>query len=153
NDDHVFGSVAYMSPEQATGRAVSVASDWYNVGVMLFQALVGRLPFEGSALDVIEAKRTREPFPPSAYDSHVPDDLNALCIDLLRRDPVDRPTESAVLRRLSAHVDRIKPPAARPSRVREVPFVGRDAERAALWDAYEAMRRGSPVIVHVYGSS
>jgi serine/threonine protein kinase len=152
-DDHVFGSVAYMSPEQATGRAMSVASDWYSVGVMLFQALVGRLPFEGAPLDVIDAKRTRDPFPPSAYDSQVPEDLNALCLDLLRRDPVDRPTESAVLRRLSAHVDRARQPSARPSRVRDVPFVGREAEKAALWDAYEAMRHGSPVIVHVYGSS
>jgi serine/threonine protein kinase len=47
-----------MSPEQASGRSISVASDWYSVGVMLFQALVGRLPFEGSLFDIIESKRT-----------------------------------------------------------------------------------------------
>jgi hypothetical protein len=78
--------------------------------------------------------------------------LNALCVDLLRRDPADRPTESAVLERFGTRVDRIAPSGTRTSRIREVPFVGRDEELAALRDAYQTMRRGSPVLVHVYGS-
>jgi serine/threonine protein kinase len=77
--DHVFGSISYMSPEQTAGGSVSAASDWYSVGVMLFEALAGRLPFEGTLFDIICAKGTREPDPPCVFRASVPEDLNALC--------------------------------------------------------------------------
>ncbi|HEY0194999.1 MAG TPA: serine/threonine-protein kinase, partial [Kofleriaceae bacterium] len=56
-DAQIAGSVAYMAPEQAAGEPLSEASDWYAVGVMLFEALTGRLPIEGPPLVIWNSKQ------------------------------------------------------------------------------------------------
>ena len=55
------GTPDYMSPEQGAQSKISKASDWYSVGVMLYQALTGRLPFRGKFFEVMTQKQTREP--------------------------------------------------------------------------------------------
>jgi serine/threonine protein kinase len=55
------GTPAYMSPEQARGASLTTASDWYSVGVMLYEGLTGHLPFIGSSADMIQARQTRLP--------------------------------------------------------------------------------------------
>ena len=96
------GTVTYMSPEQSTGRPLSPASDWYSVGVMLFRALTGEHPFVGTRLDVMARKQTTDAPDPRNLAADLPDDLAALCVDLLRRAPEERPTGEDVLRRLGA---------------------------------------------------
>ena len=90
-----------MAPEQAAGEPLSPASDWYAVGVMLFESLTGRLPFQGRLREVLSAKQAiAKPAAPISLDPSVPPDLNQLCIELLRRDPAERLSGAEILARL-----------------------------------------------------
>src|SRR5436190_17495555 len=94
------GTPDYMSPEQGAQMGISKASDWYSVGVMLYQALTGRLPFKGRFFEVMMRKQTRDPIQPIEIIRDVPRDLNELCMKLLCRDPAGRPAGREVLRAL-----------------------------------------------------
>ena len=62
----IMGTAQYLSPEQAQGHAVTPASDLYSIGVMLYELLAGRLPFEGDSAVSIALKHLSEPPPPIA---------------------------------------------------------------------------------------
>ncbi|MFE2928521.1 protein kinase domain-containing protein [Streptomyces goshikiensis] len=104
----VVGTPQYLSPEQALGRAVDARSDLYSVGIMLFQLLTGRLPFEAdSPLAIAYAHVQEEPVPPSSINRSVSPAMDALVARALKKNPNERfPTAEAmrdeVVRVLSA---------------------------------------------------
>jgi serine/threonine protein kinase/tetratricopeptide (TPR) repeat protein len=142
------GTPDYMSPEQGAQTAISKASDWYSVGVILYQALTGRLPFRGRFFEVMLRKQSRDPIQPRELNSSLPRDLNDLCMRLLRRDPDERPTGREILRALGV---RRSPSTLRL--VSESSFLGRERQVAELHDAFRATRDGQTVMAYVHGNS
>jgi len=142
----VVGTPAFMAPEQVGHLEAGPESDWYSVGVMLFLALTGRLPFGGGASDVLVNKQLFEPPPPHAIAPDVPPDLDDLCVALLHTDPQARATHREIVRVLSAA-------EASPAVASPVPFVGRAAELARLEGWFEQARAGRPATVRVHGES
>ncbi|MGW0365500.1 protein kinase domain-containing protein [Streptomyces sp. NPDC002990] len=104
----VVGTPQYLSPEQALGRGVDARSDLYSVGIMLFQLLAGRIPFDAdSPLAIAYAHVQEEPVAPSTINRSVTPAMDALVLRALRKNPNERfPTAAAmrdeVLRVLSA---------------------------------------------------
>lgn len=146
------GTPDYMSPEQGAQMAISKASDWYSVGVILYQALTGRLPFKGRFFEVMMRKQTRDPIRPGEINPAAPTDLNQLCMKLLRRDAEARPTGREVLRALGARTTGALSPAFLTTTAASA-FVGRKRQLAELHDAFSATREGEPIAVYVHGNS
>ncbi len=84
----VVGTAAYLSPEQVRGEEATPATDVYALGVVLYQFLTGRLPYEGSTLAELAVRQQNEtPLPPSTYNDEVPEPLGAAVLRALEGDP------------------------------------------------------------------
>ncbi|MBI5870888.1 MAG: Stk1 family PASTA domain-containing Ser/Thr kinase [Actinobacteria bacterium] len=87
----IIGTAQYLSPEQAKGKAVEQSSDLYSLGIVLYEMLTGRVPFEGENPVAIALKHlSDEPVPPQALVPEIPDNLNAVVMRALAKDPRDR---------------------------------------------------------------
>jgi eukaryotic-like serine/threonine-protein kinase len=149
----IVGTARYMAPEQAFDAEPTVASDWYSVGAVLFEALVGGSPFSGSSQQIIGSKILLDAPAPSECVDGVPEDLDALCRALLDREPARRPLGAEILRRIGASVAALtgRPPAATAGA--SLQLVGREAHLLALREAFEAARAGKSITVRVRGRS
>ncbi|MEU2505202.1 protein kinase [Streptomyces sp. NPDC007863] len=95
----VVGTPQYLSPEQALGRPVDARSDLYSVGIMLFQLLTGRLPFDAdSPLAIAYAHVQEEPVAPSSVNRSVTPAMDALVARALRKNPNERFPSAAAMR-------------------------------------------------------
>ena len=87
----VVGTAAYLSPEQSRGEEATGISDVYSLGVVTYQLLTGRLPYEGNSLAELAIRRENErPLPPSSYEPDVPTELSAAVLKALENEPEDR---------------------------------------------------------------
>src|SRR3954451_16337179 len=87
----IMGTAQYLSPEQAQGRPVSPRSDLYSIGVMLYELLTGRVPFDAESPVTIALKHISErPVPPREVNPAVPPALEAVVLRALEKDPERR---------------------------------------------------------------
>jgi serine/threonine protein kinase len=124
----VGGSPRYMAPEQASGRPCE-ASDWYSLGVILYECLTGKRLGAGAS---------------TSFPAETPADLRQICLDLMKHNPDERPSREELLATFANE-------SVRP-RVRKT-FIGRTAELAALQECFEATAGGHAVVARLSGLS
>ena len=140
------GTPVYMAPEQLDGYEGTRASDWYAVGVMLYEALAGHPPYRGESVrEMTRAKLEQDP-PPLPRDAAV-GDLAQLCLRLLRREPSERPGGEAFLAEL------VRGPVSVPAVPPASLFVGRDQELATLLEAFTQAKGGRTTLFRLHGGS
>jgi serine/threonine-protein kinase len=87
----VVGTAAYLSPEQSRGEEATPISDVYSLGVVTYQLLTARLPYEGNSLAELAIRRENErPLPPTSYDPKIPETLSQAVLRALENEPEDR---------------------------------------------------------------
>jgi serine/threonine protein kinase len=108
----VIGDPRYISPEQILGKTgVDARADLYSVGVALYLALTGRLPFEGASdIDVLSAHVSAAPVPPRSINPEISAPLEAAVLRALRKNPDERFATAAAFREALA----APPPAVQP---------------------------------------
>ena len=151
----MVGTVAYMPPEQALGRAADARSDLYALGAMLYEMVTARPPFLGDdAVGIISQHINTPPVAPSWHNSEVPRALEAVILRLLAKAPEERPESAATVQQALATIaatsatlaERVVQEDANPlDRLAGGVFVGREREmdelRAGLEDALSGRGR------------
>jgi tetratricopeptide (TPR) repeat protein len=98
----ILGTVFYLAPEQALGRDVDPRADLYSLGVVLYEMATGRLPFLGNNPLAVISQHIHAPLvPPRAHNPGLPPGLEAVILELMSKQPEDRPTSAlSLLQRL-----------------------------------------------------
>jgi tetratricopeptide (TPR) repeat protein len=138
------GTLLYMAPEQAWGKPLSPAADWYALGAVLYEAIVGKAAFEGAPAALLFAKQAAPSLPHDL--SPRTRSIAELAVALMAPDPARRPKADAILAALQSSETTAATKTAPP-------FIGRRAETASLEAAFADVQRGRPAVAKVEGIS
>lgn len=139
------GTPAYLAPELLRGAQPSPASDLYALGVVMYEMVVGRPPFEGSSMAVLGQKLLGGPVRVKETRASGLAELVPVIESLLDADPERRPSASEIVRVA------LRDLAPSRSSAGALPFVGREAELASLERALAQAQRGEPRVVFLEG--
>ncbi|MDB5044552.1 MAG: serine/threonine protein kinase, partial [Deinococcus sp.] len=98
------GTPIYMAPEQAKGNRVDARSDVYSLGLLAYEMVTGQTAFKGSYEAVVHQQVFESPKPPKQVRLEVPGKLNDLILNMIEKDPAQRPTLDEVMARIDAGV-------------------------------------------------
>lgn len=144
------GTGPYMAPEQMWGVRPAPAIDWYAVGVLVFEALTGVLPFEGAPATILWAKEQHPVPSPRALAPGTPAAFDALVTALIDPDPTARAGGDAIRAALAGRAPTVARRAtSRPADV----FVGRERELQTLADWLACLALDRPFVGHIVGPS
>ena len=122
----MIGTLEYMSPEQVEGKEVDQRSDIYSLGVMLYEIVTGRVPFEGeTSLDIAMKHKREVPEDPKDVNPQIPDDLSGLIMKCLEKDKEKRYQSAGEVRSELARIDEGIPTTEREIPVRK-PLTSRE---------------------------
>jgi eukaryotic-like serine/threonine-protein kinase len=126
----VMGTAQYLSPEQAQGEPVDARSDLYSIGIVLYELLTGRVPFDAESTVTVALKQVSEaPVPPSEVDASVPAWLEAVVMKALEKDPVHRFQDADEF--IAALQDPHAPPVVAPAA--PVEYLEEEDRRSRRW--------------------
>ncbi|MFY1617503.1 serine/threonine-protein kinase [Micromonospora sp. WMMD736] len=111
-DGGTFGTPAYVAPERLDGAPAQPATDVYSLGVLLYEALTGRVPYPADTWEQLSAALADGPAPTLAGMPELPAEVARICLRSLARDPADRPTARQVATVLRGHLLTPEPPTA-----------------------------------------
>ncbi len=115
----MIGTIGYMSPEQVTAGVMDARSDVYAAGVMLFELLTGRQPYEGENPMSVAYRHVHDRVPaPSVLVPEIPPQLDALVLSATDRDPARRPADATALLVAAVEAHRVLPASPRDSGAR-----------------------------------
>ncbi len=147
----LLGTPRYMSPEQIRGDHIDSASDIFSFGIMAFEWVAGRYPFEGeSVIDVLGSIIDDDVVAPSRFSPGVSATTEALILDMLQKDPARRPTATEIVDRLGrTTVETTSMPPATLTVEHE--RVGRKRETNELQTAFDSVTHSHGMLIGVSG--
>lgn len=149
----IAGTPQYMAPEQAAGEVVDHRCDLFALGCVLYRICTNRLPFTGSnTMAVLRALAVEQPRPPREHNPAVPPALADLTMQLLSKDPSQRPQTAAVVVHSLLTIERVEAERAKrqPERRRLAPFV---ATAAMLATGIAAVLYMGPAAVYRFAAN
>jgi len=166
--DQVLGTLSYISPEQTgrINRAIDERSDLYSLGVIFYELMAGKLPFDSTdPMELVHHHIARKPVSPSGVASEIPKAISSIILKLLRKSAEDRYQSAAGVQ---ADLEKCLQRLSQDNTIAEFPLgegdyssrlifpqklYGRNRETKQLEDTFESVCRGSQAIVFVGGYS